>query len=89
VTRTEAQQAIHDILGQIAPDADVDNIPPDANLRDWTELDSLDFLNFIEALSERSGQRIDEDDYQQLATMASAVEFLAGADLPGGRLGGD
>ena len=49
---------------------------PDAGLRDTLELDSLDFLDFIEALSERTGRRIDEDDYPQLATMAGAVKFL-------------
>jgi len=78
VTRTQARQAIEEVLREIAPDADVDNLPPDANLRDWIELDSLDFLNFVEALGKRSGLRIDEDDYPQLATMASGAEFLAG-----------
>ncbi|HUY45438.1 MAG TPA: acyl carrier protein [Streptosporangiaceae bacterium] len=78
MTRTQARQAIEEVLREIAPDADVDNLPPDANLRDWIELDSLDFLNFVEALGKRSGLRIDEDDYPQLATMASGAEFLAG-----------
>ena len=78
MTRTQARQAIEEVLREIAPDADVDNLPPDASLRDWIELDSLDFLNFVEALGKRSGLRIDEDDYPQLATMASGAEFLAG-----------
>ena len=39
---------------------------------------SLDFLNFVEMLSQRSGQRIDEDDYPRLGTLASGSEFLAG-----------
>jgi len=29
-------------------------------------------------LSQRSGQRIDEDDYPKLATLASASAFVAG-----------
>jgi len=37
-----------------------------------------DFLNFVEMLSQRSGQRIDEDDYPKLATLASASAFVAG-----------
>jgi acyl carrier protein len=69
---------ITDILREIAPDADPGTIGGDADIRDALELDSLDFLNFVEELSQRSGRRIDEDDYPQLATLASGTKFLAG-----------
>jgi len=78
VTPDQAQQAIEEVLGQVAPDADLATLAPDADLRDTLELDSLDFLNFVEGLSTRAGRRIDEDDYGKLATMASATAFLAG-----------
>ena len=74
----EATQAIEEVLGQVAPDADVTILAPDEDLRDALELDSLDFLSFVEGLSKRVGQRIDEDDYPKLATMASASAFIAG-----------
>ncbi|HEX6920088.1 MAG TPA: phosphopantetheine-binding protein [Actinomycetes bacterium] len=74
----EATQAIEEVLGQVAPDADLTSLAPDADLRDTLELDSLDFLSFVEGLSKRVGQRIDEDDYPKLATMASASAFVAG-----------
>jgi len=77
MTPAEAEIAIHEALGQVAPGADTDSLPADADLRDSLELDSLDFLRFVEILSERTGERIDEDDYPQLATMASAVKFIA------------
>ena len=77
MTPEQARHAIEESLVQVAPDADLGSLGPDADLRDILELDSLDFLNFIEALSERVGRRIDEDDYPHLATMASAVKFLA------------
>lgn len=64
-------------VSQIAPDADVSSLAPDTDLRDALELDSLDFLNLVEALSQRTGRQIDEDDYPQLATLARAVKFLA------------
>ena len=41
-------------------------------------LDSLDFLRFVEILSEQTGRQIAEDDYPQLATLAGAAKFLAG-----------
>ena len=73
----QATQAIEEVLGQVAPDADLTALAPDADLRDSLELDSLDFLSFIEGLSKRVGQRIDEDDYPKLATLASASAFIA------------
>jgi len=78
VNTQEATQAIEEVLGQVAPDADLTSLAPDADLRDGLELDSLDFLSFVEGLSKRVGQRIDEDDYPKLATLASASAFIAG-----------
>lgn len=79
MTPDQAEAAIKEALGQITPGTDTSSLPADANLRDTLELDSLDFLRFVEILSERTGERIDEDDYPQLATMASAVKFLTGS----------
>jgi acyl carrier protein len=70
---------ITDILREIAPDCDPDTLPGDADIRDSLELDSLDFLNFVEELAQRSGRRIEEDDYPKLATLASGATFLAGS----------
>jgi acyl carrier protein len=78
VTPEQARQTIKDILREIAPDGDPDTLTDDADLRDSLELDSLDFLNFVEELAQRSGRRIDEDDYPRLATLASGAAFLAG-----------
>jgi acyl carrier protein len=78
VNTQQATQAVEEVLGQVAPDADLAALAPDADLRDSLELDSLDFLSFIEGLSKRVGQRIEEDDYPKLATLASAAAFIAG-----------
>ncbi len=78
MTPEQAQQMIKDALREVAPDSDPDALPQDADLRDSLELDSLDFLNFVETLSKASGRRIDEDDYSHLATLASGAAFLAG-----------
>jgi acyl carrier protein len=78
MTPDQAEAAINQALGQITPGTDMGSIPADADLRDTLELDSLDFLRFVEILSEETGERIDEDDYPQLATKASAVKFVTG-----------
>lgn len=78
MTPEEARQVIMDVLTEVAPDADLQSLAPDADLRGTLELDSLDFLNFVEGLGERSGRRIDEDDYPRIGTLADGARFLAG-----------
>lgn len=56
MTPEQARQAIKEALGQIAPEADLDKLAPDADLRDTLELDSLDFLNFVEVLCKLAGR---------------------------------
>jgi acyl carrier protein len=76
LTGTQIQEA----LRQVVPDADVGALAPDEPLRDALEMDSLDFLSFVEHLSSATGVRIDEDDYPNLLTFESCVRFLqAGA----------
>ncbi len=77
MTPQEARQQIGGALSQAAPGSDIDAIDPDAELRDALELDSLDFLQFVENLSKSSGRRIEEDDYPEIATLNSCVKFLS------------
>ena len=77
MTPDQAREVIEMTLASVAPDADLADLAPDADLRNGLELDSLDFLRLVEILSERTGRQIREDDYPQLATLASMVKFLA------------
>jgi len=77
VTPQQAREQIGFALKRAAPGSDIDAIDPDADLRDALELDSLDFLQFIEILSDASGRRIDEDDYPEFATLNSSIHFLS------------
>ena len=78
MTPDQAQRIIEQALAQIAPDVDIASLTPDTDLQDDIGLDSLDFLRFVEILSQRTGMQIAEDDYPHLATLASATKFLAG-----------
>jgi len=73
----EAREIITQVLGRIAPDVDVGELGDDVPLREELELDSLDFLSFVEQLSKTSGHRIEESDYDSLATKASCIAFLS------------
>ena len=76
MTRDQARDLVGKQIRFIIPDADLDGLPADADLRRTLELDSLDFLEFVERLSKDAGVRIDEDDYSSLATMESCQSFL-------------
>ncbi len=76
MTPAEARTAVAESLRRIVPDADFETLPDDRPLRDALELDSLDFLSFVELLSKRAGRRIDEEEYPDLRTMASSIGLL-------------
>ena len=78
MTPQQAREQIGLALKRAAPGSDIETVDPDTDLRDALDLDSIDFLNFVEILSDASGRRIDEDDYPQLATLNSCIQFLAG-----------
>ncbi|MFF5211110.1 acyl carrier protein [Streptosporangium sp. NPDC000396] len=77
MTPQQARELIKSALSQVAPDADLAALPPDADFRDILELDSLDFLKYVEILSGASGYRIEEDDYPAFTTVAGGASFLA------------
>ena len=77
MTPQQAREQIGFAVKRAAPGSDIDAIDPDADLRDALDLDSLDFLQFVEILSETSGHRIEEDDYPELATLNSSISFLS------------
>lgn len=76
LTRVQARQLVVAAILRLVPDADLKAIGDDVPFRPELELDSLDFLSFVELLSQDSGTRIEESDYPSLTTIASSVEFL-------------
>jgi acyl carrier protein len=65
------------ILGEIAPEAELESLDPARDLRDQLEIDSMDLLNFAIGLHQATGVEIPEADYPQLATLDSVVSYLA------------
>ena len=78
MTRDEARSLMLRSLAEIAPEVDPEAIDPATPLRDQVDLDSMDFLNLVTALSEEAGSDIPESDYPALDTLDSASEYLAG-----------
>ena len=76
ITPEDARAMVARAVRTIVPDADVEAVAADADLRRTFELDSLDFLSFVELLVADSGVRIDEDDYPELATTETCSDLL-------------
>jgi len=72
----EIRDEIIDILGDIAPDENLDDLVDDKNFRDQLELDSMDFLDIVMELRKRHRVQIPEEDYGHLASMQTTVSYL-------------
>ena len=76
MTPQDARELAVRSLEKVAPDIDAAALDGDAGFREDLGLDSLDFLGFVEALSDGSGQRIEEDDYPEVSTLNGCVAYL-------------
>jgi acyl carrier protein len=75
--RDDLKVTIFNILGGIAPEADLETLPANVNLQETLDIDSFDFLNFLIGLDEALGVEIPEADYGQLVSLDDIVNYLA------------
>ncbi len=72
------KQTIIEILTSLAPEADFAALRGDEDLREALDLDSMDFMNFVIALHERSGIDIPESDYPKFRTLNGVSAYFTG-----------
>lgn len=73
----QARALAAEVLAGIAPEADLATVREDEDLRAALDLDSMDFMNFVIGLSERSGHAIPEADTPRLYTLRGLVAYLS------------
>jgi acyl carrier protein len=76
MTDTEARDLVRAVIAEVAPEADLATVGPDETLQEALDLDSIDFLNFVTGLHERTGLEIPERDYPELSTVEGCVRYL-------------
>ena len=74
---TDIDGAVAEELHRIAPDVDLDSIDRAADLRDECDIDSMDFLNLVTAISQRYGLEMPEADYPQMRSFDALVAYVA------------
>jgi acyl carrier protein len=77
VTRDEIRAALLDLVGRVAPEADLASLDPSRDLRSQVDIDSLDLLHLMVAVRERFGIDVPEHDYGRLRTLDDAADYLA------------
>jgi len=65
-------------LSRIAPEVEADDLLPGKPLRDQVDLDSMDWLNFLQGLHGALGVDIPERDYAKLVTLDDLLAYLGG-----------
>ena len=76
MTPADIRNEILDILENIAPDEELDDLKDEVAFREQLELDSMDFLDIVMELRKRHRVQVPEEDYGELASMQSTVDYL-------------
>jgi acyl carrier protein len=79
MTPDEATAAVRSAITRVAPDVDSSLLDGDIELRGELDLDSMDFLNVLIAIAERTGIEVPERDYPEVATFRGLVDYLTHA----------
>jgi acyl carrier protein len=66
-----------EVLAGIAPEADLASVGEGEDLRGALDLDSMDFMNFVIGLSQKSGIAIAEADTPKLYTLRGLLAYFA------------
>ena len=77
MTTDDSRTVVLGLLRQIAPEADLDAIDPDRDLRREIDLDSLDFQTLIEQVAASTGVEVPETDYPQVRSLSGLAGYLA------------
>ncbi|MDA8161201.1 MAG: acyl carrier protein [Desulfobacteraceae bacterium] len=76
MTRDAIKEIVIEIIKDIDEEANTAALAADRPLRDQLDLDSMDFLDIVMELRKRYKLQIPEEDYPQLNTLESCVNYL-------------
>ena len=76
MTETSAKAVLIRELGRIAPEIEIAEIDPSGDLREEFDIDSMDFLNLVTALSTALGLEMPEADYEEMSSFDALVTYL-------------
>ena len=76
MTNQEALDIIGSVIAGIAPEIDLTAIDPSRSLSDQVEIDSMDQLNIMIGVHDKTGIDIPERDYPKLLSLGAFADYL-------------
>jgi acyl carrier protein len=76
MTAAELRAIVLEALGEIAPEVEPQQLRGDVPLGEQLDLDSIDLLELLERIGERTGVEVPERDYAKVATLDDCVDYL-------------
>jgi len=74
-------QSIKDLVCKlildIAPEADMQNLDPNEELREELDLDSMDFMNLLDSIAKQTAVNIPESDYSKVNSLQALTDYIA------------
>jgi acyl carrier protein len=77
MTRDDIRNIVLQVLTDIAPEVDPQQVLPGVDLREQLDIDSMDFQNFVIGIHEQLQVDIPERDYPKCNTLDGCVNYLA------------
>ena len=79
MTDAEIRKLILELICDIAPEADPNTARDADDIREAFDLNSMDFVNLVTAIHERTKVNIPERDYNKIFVLKNAVAYLRDA----------
>lgn len=76
MTDEEIDTTLRQELHRIAPDIEIEDVDRTGDLREEFDIDSMDFLNLVSALSKRLGLPMPEEDYDRMGSYDDLLNYL-------------
>ncbi len=76
MTEDEVREAVIAVLREIAPEANPQEMESSVSFHEQYDIDSVDFMNFVQALEKRLGIGVAEVDYPRLSTLDGCIAYF-------------
>lgn len=77
MTKFAIKEEVFKVLQDIAPDAELDELAPNDNLKDVPDIGPAGFLNLLTRLRQDLHVDIPEADYDHVTTLTALVRYLS------------
>jgi acyl carrier protein len=69
-------ESVSRLILDIAPEADLEQLSPDEDMREELDLDSIDFIRLLEAIDAEFRVNIPESDYTRVNTLQKLLDYI-------------